>query len=158
MWFNVASCLVEHTLCFYPSFFTQMISDRTTWRRYVRFTCWWELVVCWVGPFLTLIFVFAPSDEDMDNCMLFFHQPFLIFVDPWLTSWGSLEMQTQAPPWLSLSSSGMVESYSSLFVIDTRAVLMIKEGTSLEFAWKLHLQWLRGVFCVHGRSQPYETP
>ena len=93
MWFNVASCLVEHTLCFYPSFFTQMISDRTTWRRYVQFTYWWELVVHWVRPFFTLIFVFAPSDEDIDNCMLFFHQPFLIFVDSWLTSWGSLEMQ-----------------------------------------------------------------
>ena len=29
----------------------------------------------------------------MDNFMLFFHQPFLIFVDSWLTNWGSLEMQ-----------------------------------------------------------------
>jgi hypothetical protein len=67
----------------------------------------------------------------------------LIFVDPWLTSWGSLEMQTQVSPWLSLSSSGMVESCSSLFVSDTPAILMVKEGTSLEFAWKLHLQWLR---------------
>ena len=73
-------------------FFTQMISDRTTWRWYVRFTCWWELVVRWAGPFRTLSFVFAPSDEDTDNCMLFFHQPFLIFVDSWLTSWGPLEM------------------------------------------------------------------
>jgi hypothetical protein len=25
---------------------------------------------------------------------------------------------------------------------------MIKEGTSLVLAWKLHLQWLRGVFGV----------
>jgi hypothetical protein len=66
--------------------------------------------------------------------MLFFHQSFLIFVDPWLTSWGSLEMQTQVPPWLSLSSSGMAESCSSLFVSDTLAALMIKEGTSLVFA------------------------
>ena len=33
------------------------------------------------------------SIEDTNNCMLFFHQPFLIFVDSWLMSWGSLEMQ-----------------------------------------------------------------
>jgi hypothetical protein len=39
-----------------------------------------------------------PGDEDMDNCMLFFHQPFLISVVSWLTSWGSLETQTQVPP------------------------------------------------------------
>jgi hypothetical protein len=44
---------------------------------------------------------FAPSnpgDKDTNNYMLFFHQPLLIFVDPWLTSWGSLEMQTQVSP------------------------------------------------------------
>jgi hypothetical protein len=41
-------------------------------------------------------------------------------------------MQTQIALGLSLSSSGMVESYSSLF--DTPAVLMVKEGTYLEFA------------------------
>ena len=64
----------------------------------------------------------------MDNCIFSFHQPFLIFVDSWLTSWGSLEMQTQVPPWLS---NGVVESCSSLFVGDTPAVLMVKEGTSL---------------------------
>jgi hypothetical protein len=58
----------------------------------------------------------------------------LIFIDPWLTSWGSLEMQTQVPPCLSLSSSGMAKSCSSLFISDTPAVLMVKEGTSLEFA------------------------
>jgi len=65
--------------------------------------------------------------------MLFYHQPFLIFIDSWLTSWGPLEMQTQVSPWLSLSSNGVAES-SSLFVNDTPSVLMIKEGTSLEFA------------------------
>jgi hypothetical protein len=52
----------------------------------------------------------------------------------------------------------MAESCSSLFVSDTLAALMIKEGTSLVFAWKLHLQWLRGVFLRdHGRSRPYKT-
>jgi hypothetical protein len=48
-----------------------------------------------------LLLFFAPSnfvDEDMDNCMLFFCQPLLIFVDFWLMSWGSLEIQTQVPP------------------------------------------------------------
>jgi hypothetical protein len=39
-----------------------------------------------------------PGDEDIDDCLLFFHQHFLIFVDPWLTIWGSLEMQTQVSP------------------------------------------------------------
>ena len=73
--------------------FIEVINDKHTWRRLIRFTCWRELVVHWAGPFLTLSFVFAPSDEDTDNCMLFFHQPFLIFVDSWLTNWGSLEMQ-----------------------------------------------------------------
>jgi len=66
--------------------------------------------------------------------MLFFHQPFLIFVDSWLTSWGPLEMQTQVPPWLSLSSNGVAESSSSLFISDTPAILIVEEGTSLEFA------------------------
>jgi hypothetical protein len=47
---------------------------------------------------LSLSFIFTPSDEDTDNCMLFFHQPFLISIDPWLMSWGSLEMQTQVSP------------------------------------------------------------
>jgi hypothetical protein len=50
--------------------------------------------------------------------------------------------------WLSLSSSGMAESCSSLFVSNMLAVLMVKERTPLVFAWKLQLQWLRGVFCV----------
>jgi hypothetical protein len=53
---------------------------------------------------------------------------------------------TKVPPWLSFSSSGMAESYSSLFVSDTPVVLMVKEGTSLVLVWKLHLQWLKGVF------------
>jgi hypothetical protein len=35
-----------------------------------------------------------------------------------------------------------------VFVNDASVVLMVKEGSSLEFAWKLHLQWLRGVSCV----------
>ena len=65
--------------------------------------------------------------------MILFHQPFLIFVDPWLTSWGSLEMQTQISAWLSLSSNGMAES-SSLFVSDMPAILIVEEETSLEFA------------------------
>jgi len=66
--------------------------------------------------------------------MLFFHEPFLIFVDSWLMSWGPLEMQTQVPPWLSLSSNGMAESSSSLFVSDTPTIFIVEEGTSLEFA------------------------
>jgi hypothetical protein len=98
-------------------------------------------------PCIKLFFVPSdPRDEDTNNCMLFFHQPFLISVDSWLTSWVSLEMQTQVPPWLSLSSSGMAESYSSLFVIGMLVVLMAEEGTSLVFAWKLHLQRLKVVF------------
>ena len=44
-------------------------------------------------------------------------------------SWGSLEMQTQVPPLLSLPSSDMAESCSSLFVSDTPAILMAKERT-----------------------------
>jgi hypothetical protein len=79
---NVIQCCIMFGwtyLMFLSFLFTQMISDRTTWRRYVQFTYWWELVVRWAGPFLTLSFVFAPSDEDTDNCMLFFHQPFLFF-------------------------------------------------------------------------------
>jgi len=82
------------------------------------------------GPFLTLSIVFAQSNEDTDNCMLFFHQPFLILINSWLMSWGPLEMQTQVPPWLSLSSNGVAESYS-LFVSDTPAILIVEEGTSL---------------------------
>jgi hypothetical protein len=58
-----------------------------------------------------------------------------------------------------LSSSGMTESCSSLFVNNATSALMVKEGSSLEFAWKLHLQWRRGVFfCDHGRLRPYVTP
>ena len=36
------------------------------------------------------------------------------------------------------------------------SILMIKEGTSLVLAWKLHLQWLRVVF-VQPWLWPYET-
>jgi hypothetical protein len=32
------------------------------------------------------------GDEDTDSCMIFFHQPFFIFVESWLTNWCSLEM------------------------------------------------------------------
>ena len=120
--------------------FVEMISDKHTWRRLVRCTYQWGLHgFRSIEPdlFLPLAF-FAPS-----NCMLFFHQPFLIFVDPWLTSWGSLEMQTQVPPW---SSNGVAESCSSLFVSDMLAILMIKERSSLVLVWKLHLQWPRDVF------------
>ena len=49
-------------------------------------------------------------------------------------SWGPLEMQTQVPPWLSMSSNGVAESSSSLFVSDTQGILIVEEGTSLEFA------------------------
>jgi hypothetical protein len=60
---------------------------------------------------------------------------------------------------LFLSSSSMVESCSSLFVNDAVGTLMVKEGSSLEFAWKLHPQCRRGVFLFdHGHSWPYETP
>jgi hypothetical protein len=60
---------------------------------------------------------------------------------------------------LFLSSSGMAESCSSLFVNNATGALMVKEGSSLEFAWKLHLQWCRGVFlCDHGHLWPYEAP
>jgi hypothetical protein len=64
----------------------------------------------------------------MDNCMPFFHQPFLIFVDPWLMSWGSLEMQTQVPPWFS---NDLAKSCASLFIRDTPAILIVKKRTSL---------------------------
>jgi hypothetical protein len=33
----------------------------------------------------------------------------------------------------------MAESCSSLFVNDAAGVLMVKEGSSLKFTWKLHL-------------------
>ena len=72
--------------------FIKVINHKHTWKRLIRRIYWWALVVRWAVTFLTLSFVFAPSDEDTDNCMLFFHQPFLIFVDSWLTNWGSLEM------------------------------------------------------------------
>jgi hypothetical protein len=53
----------------------------------------------------------------------------------------------------------MAESCSSLFVNDAAGALRVKEGSSLEFTWKLHLQWHRCVFlCDHGHSRPYETP
>jgi hypothetical protein len=42
----------------------------------------------------------------------------------------------------------MAESCSSMFVNDAPVILMVKEGSSLEFTWKLYLQWLRGVSCV----------
>jgi hypothetical protein len=58
---------------------------------------------------------------------------FLIFVCSWLTSWCSLEMQTQVPPWLSLSSNGVVESCSSLFVSDMPPVLMVKHYYRLRY-------------------------
>jgi hypothetical protein len=63
--------------------------------------------------------------------MRFFHQPLLIFVDPWLISWGSLEMQTQVPPWLS---NDVAKGCASLFISDTPAVLIVKERTSLVLA------------------------
>jgi hypothetical protein len=63
--------------------------------------------------------------------MLFFHQPLLIFVDPWLMSWSSLEMQTQVPPWLS---NDVAKSCASLFISDTLAILIVKERTSLVLA------------------------
>jgi hypothetical protein len=59
--------------------------------------------------------------------MPFFHQPLLIFIDLWLMSWGSLEMQTQVPPWLS---NDMAKSYASLFISDMLAVLIV-EGKNL---------------------------
>ena len=87
--------------------------------------------------------------------MLFFHQPFLIFVDSWLTSWGSLEMQTQVPPWLSNGVGGelfffVCWQYASHLDGQRRNLI----GT----AWKLHLQWLRDVVSRPGHLRPYETP
>jgi hypothetical protein len=74
--------------------------------------------------------------------MIFFRQPFLIFVDSWSTNWYSLEMQTRVPPWLSLSSNGMVKSSSScLSVICQPSWWSRKEP----HWWKLYLKWLRDV-------------
>jgi len=61
--------------------------------------------------------------------MLFFHQPFLIFVEYWLTNWGSLEMQLKFLPDCLTAWQN-----SSLFVNDTPTILMVKEGISLVFA------------------------
>jgi hypothetical protein len=134
-------------LYFYPSFLLRWLVTNIPEGNFVWFACLWEIVVCWAGPFLALSFVFTQS-EDMDNCMPFFHQPFLISIDSWLMSCSSLEMQTQVLPWLSLASNGMSESCSSLFVSNTPAILMVKEGTPLVLAWKLHLQWLEGCLLV----------
>jgi hypothetical protein len=83
------------------------------------------------------------GDEDTDSCMIFFHQPLLIFfIESWLTNQCSLEIKTRVLPWWSLSSSGMAKSCS---INDTPSVLMIKEGASLIFACRLHLQWLRDI-------------
>jgi hypothetical protein len=44
---NVIQCCIMFGwtyLMFLSFLFTQMISDRTTWRRYVRFTCWCGLL------------------------------------------------------------------------------------------------------------------
>ena len=61
---------------------------------------------------------------------------------------------TQVPPWLS---NDVAES-CCLIVNDTLAVLMVKEGTSLVFAWKLHLRWLRDVFlCPWLFMIPWDT-
>jgi hypothetical protein len=42
----------------------------------------------------------------------------------------------------------MAESCSSLFINDVAGALRVKKESSLEFIWKLHLQWRSGVFCV----------
>ena len=111
---NVIQCCIMFCwtyLMFLSFLFTQMISDRTTWRRYVQFTYWWELVVHWAGHFLLLGFSLCHSN----NCIFFSRQPFLIFVGSWSMNWCSLEMQIQVPLWWSLSSSTMAKSCSSLF-------------------------------------------
>ena len=107
-----------------------------------------ELIVHWAWPFLVLSFFLYHSD----SFMFFSHQPFLIFVDSWLTGWCSLGMRTQVPPWLSLSSNGMAKTCSSLFISDTPAVLMVKEGTSLVLVWKLHLNDLGMLSYDHGHG------
>ena len=131
--------------------FVEMISDKHTWRKLVRCTYQWGLHgfrSIELDLFLPLAFL----------CNIQLHallpSTLLDFVDPWLTSWGSLEMQTQVPPW---SSNGVAESCSSLFVSDMPAILMIKERSSLVLAWKLHLQWLGMSLGDHGRLWPYET-
>ena len=119
--------------------FVEMISDKYTWRKLVRCTYQWGLHgFRSIEPDLFLPLAFL--------CTIQLHALLLsIFLDfCWsLTSWGSLEMQTQVPPWLS---NDVAKSYSSLFVSDMPAVLMIKERSSLVLTWKLHLQWLGDVF------------
>ena len=119
------------TLLSYPFIMSSFCPFFCGSRHFVWTFCWWELIVRWAGHFHVLSFSLYHSD----NCMLFFHQPFLISIDSWLMSWGSLEMQTQVPPWLS---SGVAESYSSLFVSDLPAVFMVKEETSSVLVWNLH--------------------
>ena len=129
-----------------------MVSDKHTWRRLIQFTCWWELVVRWARPFITLSFDLG--DEDTDNCMLFFHQPFLIFVDSWLTNWGSLEMQLK-------------------FLLDcltawqrvVLCLLMIRRPSwwsKKEPHWYLHESFISDDLgmssCAHGCSWFHETP
>jgi hypothetical protein len=63
---------------------------------------------------------------------------FLILIELQLMSLGPLEVQTQAPPCLSLSSIGMAMSCSSLS--DMPAVLMIRAGSFFDVQVKLHLQ------------------
>ena len=106
--------------------FIEMISDKHTRRRFIRFTYGRELVVHWAGPFL-LYFLCSIRIVAWSSPI----NPSLICVDSWLMGWSSLEMWTQVPHWLS---SGMVEG-SSLFVNDSLAVFMVKEGTSLVLAW-----------------------
>jgi hypothetical protein len=133
-------------------FFLLMISDKHTWRRLIPFTLWQELIVHWVGPFLIL--GLDPRDDDTDNCTLFFHQPFLDFCWFLVNELVFIEDATQVLPWLSLSSNGMAESYSSL-------VRQSSWWSRKELHWNLHESFIStdlGVsLCDHGRSWPYES-
>ena len=109
--------------------FIEMISDKHTWRRLIQFTYGRELVVHWAGLFLVLSF----SLQHSDSCMIFSHQPFFDFCWFLVDELVFIRDATQVPSWLS---SGVAESYSSLIISDTPAVLIVKEknliGTCIE--------------------------
>jgi hypothetical protein len=119
--------------------FIKMISDKHTWRRayLIYLSPRAHSPLSRTSPCIKLcLYIIWCRYRQLHALHLSTCLDFYWFLDDELMFIGDI---TQVPPWLSLSSSGMVERYSSLFVSDTPAVLMVEEGTSLVLAWKLYL-------------------